>query len=602
MFKWRRERFAEANYPFRKQVFSLVNSLLLWLSVTNFIVIVYDFGFTHSPEVETLLGRFYSVSLLITCAALGIRLGLLPKGTVSRGARLAEYTVFVFQLITIISRFLLKGWLNEHVPFVRTLFFIYLLFTAVFFIELSKISLSFYRVKFSPALLYLIGFIVLIIAGTGLLLLPTATVQGISLVDAFFMATSAVCVTGLSVVDTATYFTHTGKVILLLLIQIGGLGVMTLTSFLGFFFQGAYSYQNQLFIREFINEDKIGQIVRTLFKIIFFTLAIELLGAVLIYASLDASLFVNHADRIEFSIFHAVSAFCNAGFSTLSGGLYHPLFRNQYNFQLIIALLIILGGIGFPVMFNCFRYFRNYLEGKTSRWLHRQPQLPYSGTLNVNTKLILVTTASLLVTGTGLFYLTEHSHALAGRSGYGQFVTAFFGSVTPRTAGFNTVDMIALTRPTILFYLLFMWIGASPGSTGGGIKTTTFAIGLLTTISVARSKDRLEIFRREIASESVRRAFAVMLLSFLVIGLAVFLVALFDPDKQLIEIAFECFSAYATVGLSLDLTPTMSSASKIVIMVTMYLGRVGTLTLLVGLIRRVKNINYHYPSENVFIS
>ncbi len=162
--------------------------------------------------------------------------------------------------------------------------------------------------------------------------------------------------------------------------------------------------------------------------------------------------------------------------------------------------------------------------------------------------------------------------------------------------------MTALSTPTILFYLLFMWIGASPGSTGGGIKTTTFAIGILNTISIARSKNRLELFRREIPSESVRRAFAVMLLSFLVIGLAVFLVSLFNPEQGLIFIAFECFSAYSTVGLSLGFTGDLSNASKIVIIATMYLGRVGTLTLIVGLLRTVKNLNYRYPTENVFIS
>jgi Trk-type K+ transport system membrane component len=159
------------------------------------------------------------------------------------------------------------GWLAAHAPFARTLFLIYLLFIAVFFIELSKISLSFYRIRFSPALLYLVSFLALIVFGAGLLLLPNATTGGISLVDALFTATSAVCVTGLAVVDTATHFTGTGKAIILLLIQVGGLGVMTLTSFFGSFFQGAYSYQQQIFIKEFVNEDKIGQIFRTLFKI-----------------------------------------------------------------------------------------------------------------------------------------------------------------------------------------------------------------------------------------------------------------------------------------------------------------------------------------------
>jgi potassium uptake TrkH family protein len=577
------------------------------LSVANFIVIIYDIGFIHSPEVVSLLGSFYSASLVVSCLALGGRLLLMPRNTIIRGARLAEYGVFGLQCMAIIGRFFLKGWLAAHAPFVRTLFLIYLLFIAVFFIELSKISLSFYRVKFNPALLYLASFLVLIAFGTGLLLLPNATVNSISFVNALFTATSAVCVTGLAVVDTATQFTTTGKVIILLLIQAGGLGVMTLTSFFGFFFQGAYSYQHQIFIKDFVNEDKIGQIFRTLFKIVVVTLLIELLGALLIYQSLDSGLFVTRVDKIQFAVFHSVSAFCNAGFSTLSAGLFDPNFRYQYNFQLIIAGLIILGGIGFPVIFNLYQYFTNRIRSRISGLLN-QPLTPAfspevsTRTLHVNTKLILVTTGLLLLLGTVLFYITERSYALAGRSAYGQFVTAFFGSVTPRTAGFNTVDMEALSRPTILFYLLFMWIGGSPGSTAGGIKTTTLAIAVLNTFSIAKSKYRLEVFKREIPSESVRRAFAVMLLSFLVVGLAVFLVALFDPGQDLIHIAFECFSAYATVGLSLNMTPDLSNASKLIIMLTMYLGRVGTLTLLVGLTRTAKNLSYRYPTETVFIS
>ncbi len=596
---------AEKVYRLRQKVFKTVNKLLLWLSLANFIVIMYDLGFSHSPQIVSLLGSFYSASLVVSCVALGSRLLLLPRNAITKGARMAEYTLFAFQCVAIVGRFLLRGWLAAHAPFARTLFLIYLLFIAVFFIELSKISLSFYRIRFSPALLYLVSFLALIVFGAGLLLLPNATTHGISFVDALFTATSAVCVTGLTVVDTATHFTGTGKAIILLLVQVGGLGVMTLTSFFGSFFQGAYSYQQQIFIKEFVNEDKIGQIFRTLFKIIFVTLLIELLGAVFIYLSVDNRLFATPTDQVQFAVFHSVSAFCNAGFSTLSAGLYDYRLREQYNLQLVIAWLVILGGIGFPVIFNLYQSARHYLKGRTARLLHQPPSPEWPvGTpgLHVNTKLILVTTAILLGLGTVLFYVTERAGVLAGRSGYGQLVTAFFGSVTPRTAGFNTVDMEALSRPTILVYLLFMWIGASPGSTGGGIKTTTFAIAVLNCFSIARSKYRLEVFRREIPSESVRRAFGVMLLSFLVIGLAVFLVCLFDPGQDLIHIAFECFSAYATVGLSLNVTPELSDASKAVIMLTMYLGRVGTLTLLVALSRTAGSLSYRYPTETVFIS
>jgi trk system potassium uptake protein TrkH len=196
----------------------------------------------------------------------------------------------------------------------------------------------------------------------------------------------------------------------------------------------------------------------------------------------------------------------------------------------------------------------------------------------------------------------EKDNTLAEHSLTGKWVGAFFGAVTPRTAGFNTVNMAALTAPTILLYLLLMWIGASPASVGGGIKTTTFAIAVLNIINLAKGKDRVEVFRRELAQESVHKAFAVMLLSLLVIGVAVFLVTIFDPKLGLTAVAFECFSGFATAGLSVGITPILSTPSKAVLICTMFLGRVGTLTLLVGLFRKVKSLRYRYPKESIIIT
>jgi Trk-type K+ transport system membrane component len=200
------------------------------------------------------------------------------------------------------------------------------------------------------------------------------------------------------------------------------------------------------------------------------------------------------------------------------------------------------------------------------------------------------------------YYYFESENTLKGLSGYGKFVTAFFGSVTPRTAGFNTVDMTALAVPTVLIYLILMWIGASPGSTGGGLKTSTFAVAVLNTLSVAKGKERVEVFSREISNDTIKKAFAVIQLSFLVIGLGVFMVMLFNPEMNILDVAFEIFSAFSTVGLSLGITAGLSTGSKIVVTVIMFLGRVGTLTVLVALVKKVRSQNYKYPEESVFIS
>ncbi|MDA1268997.1 MAG: ATPase [Bacteroidetes bacterium] len=454
-----------------------------------------------------------------------------------------------------------------------------------------------------PALIFILSFSLLIVVGTLLLKLPNATVQGITWIDAFFTATSAVCVTGLIVVDTATAFTGFGQTILLILFQLGGLGIMTFTSFFGFFFKGGQSLQSQLFLKDYINEDNIGKVGSTLIKIILFTVIFELLVGLFIYFLIDARLFDNNFERLFFSLFHSISAFCNAGFSTLTNGLYEVGFRTSYHVHLVLALSIIVGGIGFPVMVSfaqmAKRISNNWYKVFTRKdsFYHHTPRV-----FNINTRITTTTTGILLIVGFATYWIFEQNNTLAGLDGYPKFVTAFFGSVTPRTAGFNTVDMTQLAVPTVLIYLVLMWIGASPGSTGGGLKTNTFAVAILNAISFTKGKDRVEVFKRQIDPETVRKAFAVILLSFIVIGLGVFLVLFFNPELAMLDVAFEVFSAFSTVGLSLGITAKLTTASKIVVSIIMFLGRVGTLTILVAFIRKTRSLRYKYPQEAVFIS
>lgn len=481
-------------------------------------------------------------------------------------------------------------------------FFRNLLITVLFLVELSKLSLSVNKLALHPATVFVYSFLLVILVGTGMLMLPNATVNGISWIDAFFTSASAVCVTGLIVLDTSSDFTYLGQFIIMILFQVGGLGMMTFTSFFGFFFKGSYSLQNQLFLRDFINEDNISAVQSTLLKIIMFTVVIEGVAAFLIYTMTDPSLFKESGDLVFFSVFHAISGFCNAGFSTLQNGLYEAGFRDLYNVHLVIALTIILGGLGFPVFLGYFNYFRHLWIG-TKRMVIKGEQFKHvPRVVNINIRLIVYTTVILLVVGFITYFVFEADHTLKGLGPYGKIVTAFFGSVSPRTAGFNTVDMTALALPTVLIYLILMWIGASPGSTGGGLKTSTFAVAVLNTLSVAKGKTSVEVFGRRIANATIKKAFAVILLSFLVIGLGVFLVLLFNPELQLIDVAFEIFSAFSTVGLSLGITASLSTGSKLVVIVIMFLGRVGTLTVLVAFLRKTRTAQYKLPKETVFIS
>lgn len=587
---------------FTKKVFDLNVRLLQVLSFLALSVLIYDIGFSKVVQSGK-LAILYNV--LLIALSLGYTVRLFSKSEKYKKSRLVIEIFIILFLLTAAVLNLTAIKLDQDFRIANLnfkSFLINLLIFILFLIELSRLSLSVNKLKVHPAVVFILSFIVVIFIGTGLLLLPNATTNGISLIDALFTSTSAVCVTGLIVLDTSKDFTFMGQFIIMILFQVGGLGMMTFTSFFGFFFKGGYSLQNQLFLRDYINEDNIGKINSTLVKIILFTLIVEGVGAMLVYSLIDKSLFQSIGDRLFFSVFHAISGFCNAGFSTLQNGFYESGFRLEYHVHLVIAIVIIIGGIGFPVVLGYFNYLRHLVIG-TGKMIFKDAEFRHAPrVVNINIRLIVYTTFILLVVGFVSFYYFESEYSLKGLTGYGKIVTAFFGSVTPRTAGFNTVDMTAMAVPTILIYLILMWIGASPGSTGGGLKTSTFAVAVLNTISVAKGKERVEVFNREINVETTRKAFAVIQLSFIVIGSGVFMVMLFNPEMDILDVAFEIFSAFSTVGLSLGITSKLSIGSKLVVTLIMFLGRVGTLTVLVALIKKARSQNYQYPEESVFIT
>lgn len=472
----------------------------------------------------------------------------------------------------------------------------------LFIREFSTLSINYKRKVLNPAQLFIISFLGIIFLGAFCLQLPNATTEKISFLDALFTATSAVCVTGLNVVDIEYTFTTFGKVIIMILIQIGGLGIMTFASYFSYFFKGSSSYENTLVLGELTSENKIGEVFRTIRKILILTSLIVLIGAVSIYFTTPSDNFSSFLSHVFFSIFHSVSAFNNAGFSTLSAGLYDDTLKFNYSFQLIIACLIIFGGLGFPIVFNVIRFFKYKLNLLFNRFFDVKKVEHVPWVINLNTRIILITTFILLVVGTIVIYFFEYNGVLNGHNDFGKIVTAFFAAVTPRTAGFSSVNMADLSFPTIMFTILLMWIGASPASTGGGIKTSTFAIATLNFISLAKGKDRIEINRREVADISVRRAFAIISLSLAVIGLSVLILVKIEPDKSFIHLSFEAFSAFSTAGLSINLTPRFGEGGKIVLICLMFIGRISTLTMLIAIFRKTKYKNYKYPKEEILIN
>lgn len=575
---------------------SRIDLFMLWSSFLCSVFILFLIGYNTDPVLEAQF--YYPIDAFIylydSLLLVKIVISLSSKDT-RKLSFYSEVILFIYLTLIILASLnpAVLGDLDLASPA-----WLYVGIYAVFIVEVSKTSLFFDKFYFNPTLLFVVSFLFLILLGTVLLLMPKSTYSELSFVDALFMSTSAVCVTGLSVTDISVNFSTFGQNVILLMIQLGGLGIMTFTGFFGYFFTGGFSYKNQLMFTEFLNENKVSSVIRTLYTIVGITFLFEAVGAVLIFFSLDPGNFKDIGGQVHFSVFHAISGFCNAGFSTLSNGLYDPAVRFNYNLQLIIAFLLIMGGLGFALVYNIYRFFNRWYFIFHNRVFYREPILYRPWMMSFNSKVILYTTAFLIVLGTIVCFVLEYNNTMAEHpSLWGKFVTAFFISVTPRTAGFNTVDMTALSFPIIMITLLFMWIGASPGSTGGGIKTTTFAICVLNIFSIARGRDRIEIFRRELSDDTVRRAFAVISISVLSIGAAIFLLSITDGGKGLKALAFEAISAYSTVGLSLGITSSMSSAGKIVLIATMFMGRVGTLTLLLALIKRVYVKNYHYPKE-----
>lgn len=470
----------------------------------------------------------------------------------------------------------------------------------LFFTEISHILRFIYRRGVNPALLFVGSFVAFIVIGGFLLLLPNATTGSIHPIDAFFTATSAVCVTGLVVVDTATAFTTTGHVIILILIQIGGLGIMTFAGLISFMLTGSASIQSQIALRDMLSSSRMSNVISFISRVVVVTVTFEAIGAFMIYGSLPMGMFQSEGEKVFFSIFHAVSGFCNAGLSTFTDGLYDEAIRFNYALHWIIGILIILGGMGFPVVFNIFTWLRIKVTNAVKTFFGDARQESYTNILQTTSRLALSTYFILLTAGFVAFLVFEYNHTLREHPGIiGKITTSFFGSVTPRTAGFNTIDLSMLSLPTIMVYFLLMFIGASPGSTGGGIKTTVAAVAFLNMKSIVLGRERTEAFRSEISAASVKRAFAIIMLALLTLGMVILLLSIYDSEKGLLKLAFEAFSAFSTVGLTLGITAQLSFFGKFVIMMAMFIGRVGALTLLFAVVTKSTEKLYRYPSEDI---
>ena len=475
-------------------------------------------------------------------------------------------------------------------------------------IELSNTVITSMGRKTNPALAMAVSFMFIILAGSGLLLMPRCIQPGVHLswIDSLFTATSAVCVTGLTTIDVPSTFTSFGQMVIIMLIQVGGLGIMTITSFFALFFMSNTSIYSQMLVRDMVSSKSLASLWSTLLNIFGFTAALELAGAVCIFLNIHGTIGLDLRHELFFSVFHSVSAFCNAGFSNYPDGMSAPVLMvgGHCWLYVILSLLIILGGIGYPVLVNMKAVVTKRAR-LIWRWLRgrRYASLSIPNLYDLNTKIVLKTTAVLIVSGTVLIAFFEWDNTFAGMQTHEKLTQAFFNAVSPRTAGFISVNLNSMCLQSIFIYTLLMWIGGASQSTAGGVKVNAFAVAILNIRSILRGSDRVEFAGREVSTDSIRRANAAVIVSVVVLSFFVFLVTLTDPDLPLKAIVFECVSAFATVGSSLGITSQLQDASKVLLVVLMFIGRVGVVTLAQGLLKQYKNQNYYkLPQDNITIS
>lgn len=583
-----------------RQFVEMLSWLLVFLSVVVIALMIYDIGF----KVPTSFVRTFSLIYLFTLSLFSIRsLFFLTSGKltfVGVKSRWLDIAITITLLATTIYNLYLAFHpeiRHTFVEFIVDRIFIYSLLFVYGMSELSGVISRLMSSKFNPSPLFAFSFLLLIGIGSGLLMLPNSTLHPIPFIDALFTATSAVCITGLCSVDIATTFTESGRLIIMLLVQIGGLGVITFTSFLGMMLLGKTSLSHDIMVKDFWSHEVLGEVVKVLRNIILTTFILEAIGAFFIYRSIGG----NSTNDLQFAMFHAVSAFCNAGFSTVTDGLYNSALRENYTLHIIIASMVIIGGIGFPILSNFYKYLKHYLENIFHFVVNKRSFRHKPNIMTINSKIALTTTFILLTVGFVFFFISEYNHTMEGKAFLPRIATSFFMTVTPRSSGFNTFDMNLLSNTTILLMMLFMWIGGSPISTGGGVKTTTFAVAVLSLFSTLRGRNHIEVYHREITKETVQRAFAMIVATMLLLFIGTTLVSAFEGDAPLTQIVFECISALSTTGLSLNFTHTLSAGSKLVIIVLMFLGRVGLITILSFMVKRVIHTDYSYPKASVMI-
>lgn len=440
------------------------------------------------------------------------------------------------------------------------------------------------KLKLTPVQILAIGFAVVILTGALLLNLPIATQSGerTPFIDSIFVATSATCVTGLITVDTGTHWSYFGKTVIMFLIEIGGLGFMSFATLIALLLGKRITLKERLVMQESLNSFSIQGLVKMAKYVLIFTFSVQLGGALLLSTQFIPEFGLGKG--IYYSVFHSISGFCNAGFDLF--GNFQSLTRYHDNSVVILTIsaLIIIGGLGFYVWQEIYNF----------RGLRK---------LSLHSKIALSVTAFLLVFGTILMFLLEFNNpgTMKNMSFKGKILSSVFASVTPRTAGFNSISTADMTTAGKFLTIILMFIGGSSGSTAGGIKVTTAGLLILTVLSVVRGREDTEIFKKRISKNTIHKSLAIVTISLGLVILVTMVLSITEAGATLEYLLYEAVSAFATVGMTLGLTTELSFAGKVIIAFTMYAGRIGPLTLFLALSRKKASSNIKYPEEKILV-
>ncbi len=435
-----------------------------------------------------------------------------------------------------------------------------------------------------PVQILSLGFLIVIVLGAVLLSLPISSVDAnyTNFLDALFTSTSAVCVTGLITIDTGTYWNTFGQCVILMLIEIGGLGFMSLTTFIAILLGKKITLRDRLIMQEAMNTFKIEGLIKMVQYVIGFTVLVQILGALILSTQFIPELGLSKG--IFFSIFHSVSAFCNAGFDL--NGNFNSLTGYSSNSIILLTLsfLIIIGGLGFTVIIELY----NYKKKKR---------------LSINSKIVLLVTGTLIIFGTILMLCLEYKNpeTLGVMNIKDKLVNAYFAAVTPRTAGFNSISTDGMTAASKLITIILMLIGGSPGSTAGGLKTTTIGVLVLTVICILKGREETEAFGRRFSKETVYKSFTIVSIGVMWVVIVTLMLTVLEPQHSFINLFYEAASAFGTAGLTTGVTQNIGGVSKILLIISMYIGRVGPLTVLFAIIKRNKKKGYKYPEGKILI-